>query len=117
MSLAVARAEIATAASTVAGVNVTPYFRQITKAGQGFMKLDRIEYPNNFGGVAYFAIWVVIPADTAAAEKRFEDLEPLLKEALKREWIHDSSLLEDLALDQGGQLPVLQLIGHREITS
>lgn len=115
MSLTIDRAEIATAASTVSGVNVSPYFRAVTKAGQGFIKLDRIVYPNRFGGIAYYVMFIIIKADIAAAEKEFESLEPLLHEALKHEWVLDASNPADLALDQGS-LPVLQLNGHREIS-
>jgi hypothetical protein len=117
MAISDARAEIATAASTVDGVNVSPYFRQVTKAGQGFIKLDRIEYPDRIarvnGGIAHFVLWVILPADVAQAEQRAEELEPLLRNAIGRAWSVDSAQLADLQMDSG-TLPVLQLTGHRE---
>jgi hypothetical protein len=120
MSISDDRAEIATAASTVAGVTVSPRFRQVTKAGQGFIKLDRIEYPDRIaranGGIAYYVLWVILPADVAAAEERAEELEPLLRNAIGRAWAIDSAQLADLQVDTG-TLPVLQLTGHREIST
>lgn len=113
MSLTLARAEIATAASTVDDVNVTPYFRQVTKAGQGFVKLERVEYPNKFGGVATLSVFVILPDGLAAAERRAEELEPLLYNALRPAWVLDSAQLADLQTDTGS-LPVLQFTGHRE---
>lgn len=120
MSIADARAEIATAASTVDGVTVSPRFRQVSKAGQGFIKLDRVEYPDRIartnGGVGYFVVWVVLPADVATAEERAEELEPLLRNAIGRAWSIDTAQQAELQLDSGA-LPVLQLTGHREISA
>lgn len=120
MSISTDRAEIATAASTVDGVNVSPYFRQVTKAGQGFIKLDRIEYPDRIarinGGVAFYVLWVILPADVAQAEARAEELEPLLRNAIGRAWSIDTAQTAELQLDSG-TLPVLQVTGHREVSS
>lgn len=120
MSLSVDRSEIATAASTVADVNVSPRYRQVSKAGQGFIKLARIEYPDRIarvnGGIAFYEMFIVLPADIAAGEERAEELEPLLRNAIGRTWSLDSVQLADLQLDSG-TVPVLQLTGHREVSS
>ncbi|MGC4940948.1 hypothetical protein [Kribbella sp. DT2] len=107
------RTELADAVSAIDGISIAPYFRQATKAGSGFVRLDRIEYPNTFGGEAYWQVYIVLPADIATAEKRADELTPLLYNALADHLVVTSIQPQSLALDSGA-LPVLTVTGHRE---
>ena len=112
MSAAVRQA-IAEAATTVDGINVTPYFRQTTKAGEGMVRHDRTAYPNRFGGVVTWQVLVLLPQDIAAAEKYLEDKAPALLEAVSDHLVITSMAPQQLALDTG-QVPCVVIEGHRE---
>jgi hypothetical protein len=68
-----AREEIAEAASTVTGVDCYPYYRLLSKPGQAYVELLRIDYPNKFGGEAYWGVVICLPADQAAAQAWVEE--------------------------------------------
>lgn len=82
MSAAVRQA-LADAANTVAGIKAHPYYTEGTAPGTAHVQLDRIEYPNPFGGVAHWRVVVLLVAeDYAASEKYLEEKVPLLREAV-----------------------------------
>jgi hypothetical protein len=113
MSAAV-RQEIAEAASTVAGVTCTPYYVQTTSAGAAYVRLDRIEYPNPFGGVAYWNVVLLLPQDIAASEKYLEEKVPLIREAIEEHLFVTSVTPQQLQLGSGPTLPCAFINGHRE---
>ncbi len=84
MSTAVRQA-IASAATTVAGVDVSPYYRQTRKQGAGYVRLDQIAYPNPFGGVCTWQILINLPTGLADAEEFIDDKLPALRAALADE--------------------------------
>jgi len=109
------RNELATAANTVDGVNVSPYYRQSTKPGSGVVQLERIEYPNTFGGEAYWQLIVLLPTGIEAAQKRSEVLIPLLYNALRDHLVVTLAELGQTVLDTSGAAqPCVLISGHRE---
>lgn len=83
-----ARTAIAAAASTVAGVNCKPYYRQSAKPGDACVRLaSRAKAGNGFGYVDTWQVWLVLPQDLAAAEKWIDEHGPELEAALEQEFI------------------------------
>jgi hypothetical protein len=107
------RQALATAASTVEGIHCTPYVRQTTKAGDAMVRLDRINYPNAFGGVVTWQVWVVLPQDVQSAEKYLDSKVPPLVTALAEEMVVASVTPGQLALDTDVVLGV-SIEGTRE---
>lgn len=108
------RTEIATAASTVDGINGHPYLVGDTQPGTLYPRLDRIEYPNRFGGVAFWNVVLVVPQDLAAAEKYLEDKLPDLRTALASVLAITSVAPVRLDVPGVGLLSVAFINGHRE---
>lgn len=93
------REDIATAASTVAGVNVTPYYRQNLRSGSGFVRLGPRNRPDNgFGWLDTWEVWIAAPADIEAAEKWIEAKQDALLAALDAEMIVSSLTPSELVL-------------------
>jgi hypothetical protein len=111
---ATVREALATAANTVAGVNVSAYYRQDASVGSGVIQLNRIEYPNFTGGVAFWDVIVCLPTDTADAQKRAEELIPALHAALSSELAITGVSFATLSIDNGAERPALVITGHRE---
>lgn len=112
MSAAVRQA-LADAASTVEGVTVTPYFRQVTRPGHGMVRKDRVDYPSKFGGVVTWQVFVFLPSDQKAAEEWLDEQAPQLVAALTPEMNIDTVMPQQLALDSGS-VPVVLIQGIRE---
>lgn len=107
------REDLAAAASTVDGVTAHPYFVQSTKPGHTFIRLERIDYPNPFGGICHWNVVVVLPQDTAAAEQYVEEKVPLVRAAIGEHAVVTSVVPQ--RLDTGsGVLPVAFINCHRE---
>lgn len=82
------REAIAAAASSVAGVKCTPYYRQSLKPGDACVRLQvRTRSANGFGYVDTWQVWLALPQDVAAAEKWLDQHGPALVEALDPEFI------------------------------
>lgn len=108
------RQKLADAASRVDGVNVTPYFRQTTKPGQGMVRLDRMtRSANGFGFMNTWQIIILLPADIAAAERWLENNTSDLVHEIEQELILLSVTPQQLALDSG-TIPVVIIEGNRE---
>lgn len=109
------REAISAAANTVAGVNVTPYFRQVTRPGQGMVRRDRTEYPNKFGGVVTWQVFVLLPQDIAQAERWLDENGSVLRAAVAEELLEGTVSMapQQLALDAGA-VPVVVIEGQRE---
>lgn len=78
-----AREEIAGAASTVDGIEVTPRYTGATKDGSGWVELARDEWPNQLGAETYWRVQILCPDDTAAAQAFYEDKRLLVAKALR----------------------------------
>lgn len=108
------REEIAYALSTVEGVTGHQYVVGSTDPGTAYVRLDRIEYPNPFGGVAHLNVVVLLPQDLADAERWIEARLPALREAVGEHLVITSVQPQQLQLTGVGVLPALFINGHRE---
>lgn len=112
------RTAIAAAASTVDGVNVTPYFRQVARPGEGVVRKDRTTYPDPvpFGGIDTWQVLIVIPQDLATSERWLEDHQDALVDALEAELIIRSVTPKELVTTPGPNpttVPVVVIEGDR----
>jgi hypothetical protein len=107
-----ARTAIAAAANNVSGIHCNPYYVQTTKAGDAMVRLDRITYPNVFGGIATWHVLMLLPQDIASAEKYLEDKVPDLVEALAEEMSIRTVQPQQLALETGS-VPCVVIEGTR----
>ncbi|MGW5402634.1 hypothetical protein, partial [Streptomyces sp. NPDC003952] len=107
------REELAAAANTVAGVNVQPYYVQGGKALSGNVTLTRVEYPNPFGGIAYWEVIVVLAQDIPTAQKQAEDLLPRLYDAFDGVLAVDSASFGTTSQDNRSGQPCLVIARHR----
>lgn len=112
-----ARTEIAAAVSEVEGFTCHPYFVQDTDPGSTYVRLERIDYPNPFGGLAFWNVVVVVPQDQAEAEQYIETNLPVLLEAIGPHLAITSAQPQRLQLDGVGVLLTLFINGHREADS
>lgn len=110
-----AREEIAEAASTVSGVHVTPYFRQLTKAGEGFVSMGpRQRGDNGFGYVVTWIVLVALPQDLKAAEVWLDaNLEPLMA-AIDTEILVQSATPDTFTFRDGATTNAVAITGVRE---
>lgn len=108
------REAIATAASAAAGVTCHPYFVQTIDAGQALVRLERITYPNPFGGIGHYNVVVMLPQDQAAAEKYIDQKVPAICDAVAEALVITEVQPQQLNLPGHGVLPVVFINGHRE---
>lgn len=109
-----ARTDLATAAGTVEGITGHPYYEQQTKPGNAFVRLDRIEYPNSFGGVCYWNVILILPQDQAGAEKYLEEKLPDLRDALAPHLHVTQVLPQRISIPGIGDLLCAFINGNRE---
>lgn len=109
-----AREEIAAAASTVPGVEVTPTYQLVSEVGRGYVTWLRTDYPNTFGGEDYWGVVIVLPNENAAAQAWVEEHRGALftacSEAMRVTQARPSI---DTPPDNPSQ-KILVLEGHRE---
>lgn len=79
-----AREDIAAAASSVDGVSVSATYRQVTKTGEGYVRLGTVATSNG-QRVATWEVLIVLGQDLATAETWHEGHVPALFDALKRQ--------------------------------
>jgi hypothetical protein len=108
------REQLAEAASTVDGVTVTPYYVGANGPGRGFIRLDRVDYPNRFGGVARWNVVLHVPDDITKAEQWVEAKAPLVRDALAEHLVVTSVVPGRIDLLGVGVFPCLFINGHRE---
>jgi hypothetical protein len=108
-----ARDEIAAAANTVAAIKAKAFYRQTTKPGDAWVRRDRTDYPNKFGGIVTWQLLAILPQNLADAEQWVETNQPLLVAALGEAISVRSARPVELALDSG-TVPVLLIEGQRE---
>lgn len=107
------RALLSAAANTVAGISCTPYFRQTTRPGDAYVRLDRMNRDSS--GFAYMNVWqviVILPQDLAAAEKYLDDKIEDLLVAIREVMVITTVVPQRLSLDSG-ILPVVFIEGNR----
>ncbi|MFT4189846.1 MAG: hypothetical protein QM621_14875 [Aeromicrobium sp.] len=114
MSRAEVRDALAEAASSVDGVDVSPYFAGVTAPGAGFVRWDRSEQPNPFGFVGYWNVVVLLPQDLAAAEQMADELFAPLTAALAPHMRVTGAQMQQLTIPGVGVLPCVFINGHRE---
>jgi len=107
------RQELADAASTVADVKGHPKYVQTTKPGSVLVRRNRTEYPNRFGGVAFWDLYLIGPQDQGASETYFEALVPQLVEALAPV-LAVTTVTYQLTDFGQGSIPTAVISGHRE---
>ncbi|HEY0696448.1 MAG TPA: hypothetical protein VGD43_01390 [Micromonospora sp.] len=108
------RQDLADAVTTVDGVKCTPYYVSHSKPGAAFVRLDRIEYPNRFGGVAHWNVVLILPQDLADAERFLEAKHPLIKAAVEEHLVVTSITPQQLQVGTGAPIPCAFINGHRE---
>jgi hypothetical protein len=105
---------LADAASTVQDITCHPYFVQSTQAGNAFVRLDRIEYPNRFGGICHWNVVVMLPQDQGQAERYVDDKVPAIKAAVESELVVTQVQPQQLNIPGVGVLLCVFINGHRE---
>lgn len=110
---ALVRNLIANAVSAVDGVNVSPYFRQTTKAGEGMVRLDRQARDDSRFYLNTWQVLIILPQDIAAAEKYLDAKTVPLREAAREQLTVLSITPQELVLDTG-KVPVVVIEGVRE---
>lgn len=107
------REAIAAAANTVEGVNVSPWYRQSTKPGDGFVALARSERDESrFGFINKWEVLVALPSNLRDAERKFADLMDPLLAALKTELIVTAFYPSNLAFGTDS-VPCVVIEGSR----
>lgn len=107
------RAALAAAASSVDGIDVEPQYRQRMRQGSGWVRLDRIEYPDPFGGVAWWDVVVVCPQDQERAAVFMDEHVGALVEALGEEMTVTGVVPYAVDLAEVGRVPGFIIEGHR----
>ncbi len=108
------RTAIASAASTVEGITCHPYYVQSPEPGSASIRLDRIDYPNVFGGVCHWNVVVILPQEQAAAEKYIDTKVPLIRSAIEEHIVITQVQPQRLDIPGVGILPCVFINGHRE---
>lgn len=112
-----AQEELAAAASTVAGVNVTAKWRQTTTPGEGWIRwVRRTPDESGFARVDEWQVCIVLPQQAEAQEKWVDSTTDLVIDALEaaRVWAWDETFTETMTYDPGGALvPFLIFAGSR----
>jgi hypothetical protein len=109
------RQEIADAANTIEGIKATPYFRQTTRPGDAYVRLDRwVRDDTGFGYMATWALCVLLPQDLTAAEEWLETNLETVVTAIEEVLIVTAATPSRLALDTG-TIPVVMIEGTRAI--
>lgn len=108
------RTDLAAAAASVEGIKAHPFVTGDTEPGTVFVRLERIEYPNPFGGVARWNVVLVLPQDQADAEKYLGATLPGLLTALEPHLAVTSVVPQQLDITGVGYLPCAFINGHRE---
>lgn len=112
-----AQTEIAAAASSVAGVNVTPKWRQTTTPGEGWIRwARRSPDESGFARVDEWQLCIVLPQQADQQEAFIETKVDQVLDALEdaRVWSFDEVYTEAMTYEAGGALvPFLIFAGSR----
>lgn len=112
-----AREDLAAAASSVAGVNVTAKWRQTTTPGEGWIRwVRRAPDDSRFSRVDEWQICLVMPQQPDRQEIWLETVVDAVIDATEgaRAWTWDEAFTETMTYDAGGALvPFLIFAGSR----
>ena len=109
-----AREEIAAAASTVDGVECTPFYRGAGEVGAGYVEWSRSEWPNRFGAVDFWSVVIVVPSEPDAAEHWVEDHRQALYDGISEALIVTTISPSLVPITDGPSLKAVTVAGHRE---
>lgn len=108
------REDIATAATVDGVTEVTPYYRQGAKPGQGMVRLDRVARDaSGLGRIATWQVIVFLPQAIATAEAWLDENTTTLLDAIGAELVVLSATPSQVSLDTG-TAPALVIEGARE---
>lgn len=113
MSRAETRADIAAAASTVDGVEVSAYYRATDKVGMGYVERPRTDYPNRLGGEDYFSVVINLPNDSSAAQQWMDENQTAIVKAVQAELVVTQARGETHQRTDNPSVKVLVVEGHR----
>lgn len=110
-----AREDIAAAVTGTGLVNVTPYYRQSLKPGDGFVRWAGATQDTRFASaqVSAFEVWVALPQDLKAAEQWIDANLPALMTALAGELVVTGATPNELVVGNGPGIPGIVLAGTR----
>lgn len=95
------REDLATAATITGLTNVTEYYRQSLRPGDGFVRMgQRRRAANGFGFVQDWEVWLALPADPATAEKWLDDHLTEITEAVSGVIVVTTATPSELILGQ-----------------
>lgn len=107
------RQDIATAANTVAGINVSAFYRQTSKVGDGWVALVGLDRDDTgFGFMERWEVQVVLHQDIATAQAWIEANTDALITALAPQLVITGLVPSTLALETGA-VPGLVIEGAR----
>lgn len=109
------RDDIAAAASTVEGVNVSPSYRQVSEPGTGFLQL--VSTTRDDTGLGWLDTWHVVIAlsqDWPTAEAWVDSHRFALITALDSEVLVTGVTPQQIQLDSGPVIPCVVVEGSRE---
>lgn len=111
-----ARDELAAAASTISGINVTPRYRQSPKPGDGFVRLSqRARDDSGLGFIDTWQIWLAVSQDVVTTEQWLEDNLDDLLAALDGAMYVTTVTPTELVIGTGGpSIPGVIVEGARE---
>lgn len=113
MNTAADRQAIADAASTVAGVKVSPRYKQLTKNGDGSVRLaNLVRSSDGFGFIATYQVMVKVDQDVAAAETWIDGKADALVDALASQLVVTRIEPVELVMDTG-RVPAVLIEGTR----
>ena len=109
-----AREDIAEAANVVDGIEIHPYFEAVSTPGMGWIELLRTDYPNTLGGEDYWGVVVVLPSDTAAAQRYMDEFRRTLWDALGEAMVVTQIRPEQIPMPDNTIIKSMVIEGHRE---
>jgi hypothetical protein len=115
MSAATVRAELAAAANTIEGLQVSPTYRQSHNSGDGVVMMQRANFPNQFGGIAYWVIQVLLPVDLKKAQELGDDLVMSLPAALSEVLTVTDVTFAQALIDNSPARPCIEVVGYRSL--
>lgn len=107
------REAIAAAANTVAGLNVSPYYRQSFKANDGAVQIASGTVTSKFDRMATWRVYVALSQDVKTAEKWIDEHIQELLDALWPELVITTWAPQELVAPDGNSVNGLYVEGNR----
>jgi hypothetical protein len=110
------REELAEAANTVEGLDVSPTYRQSLAPKQGLVRFARRDRPQNgFGWLETWQVWIAMAQDLYGAELALEVIQDELMDALGDVMTVTSLVPSDLVLPNNPIVPGIVVEGVRGV--